>query len=60
MEKTLQKDSPLIEVRDGDEFNYELAIQGYGVSREYDFEGRWLEDKSSVMEMLLAEENKVV
>jgi len=27
----LQKDSPLIEVRDGDEFNYELAIQGYGV-----------------------------
>ena len=28
--------------------------------REYDFEGRWLEDKSSVMEMLLVEENKVV
>lgn len=28
--------------------------------REYDFEGRWLEDKSSVMEMLLVDENRVV
>lgn len=28
--------------------------------REYDFEGRWLEDKDSVMEMLLVEVNKVV
>ena len=28
--------------------------------REYDFEGRWLDDKSSVMEMLLVEENRVV